>query len=87
MCNQYLVNCTISNDTSTVYLWLACNITLPVRSCPALAKIGFSNKHLTWYQCVSASVGEVDNHTVRDDPAKATSNQNAKPWTVPVSST
>lgn len=65
------------------HLWFAISSARPVRSWPAFTKIGVSRRHRTWYQCVSGSVGAVDSHTVCTEPMKATSNQNARPCTVP----
>jgi hypothetical protein len=65
------------------YLWFAISNARPVRSWPAFTKIGVSRRHRTWYQCVSGSVGAVDSHIVCTEPMNATSNQNARPCTVP----
>ena len=53
------------------------------RNLTCLTSTGFCRRHLTWYQWVSASVGAVDSQTVAPLPMNATSNQNAKPWTIP----
>lgn len=73
----------INNVTCRLF---ATSRTRPVITWPCLTNSGFSRRQRTWYQCVSGSVGLVLNHIVCCDPAKATSNQNARPWQVPDSS-
>ena len=45
------------------YLVLHLRTHLPISVWPCLTKIGFCNRHLTWYQCVNVSVGDVDSQT------------------------
>lgn len=46
------------------HLLLAMRRQVPESVSPALAKSGDWNRHRTWYQWVSGSVGAVESHTV-----------------------
>ena len=53
----------MSGGETEAYLVLQRSTTRPVSTCPCLTSTGFSTRHRTWYQWVSGSVGDVDNHT------------------------
>ena len=82
LCQSRLVP-EIMNTSKFITYWkaqLECSL---AENLTCLTSTGFCRRHLTWYQWVSASVGAVDSQTVAPLPMNATSNQNAKPWTIP----